>query len=133
MSPRRDRWLSMREVAELLEKTHSRLHKLSRKRRLEYVRRVIRRAERRDCERYTRRVGRDLYLSRNALETLLPWDADSLTNIERNVSELAQKQRDLKRQLNGHGSRINSLEEKHRLTTEYLAALQRVDGRNSAA
>lgn len=126
--PRRDRWLSLAELATLLERLHPRLTALNHRERRRWVRRVVQRAERRDAERYTKRVGRELFVSRNALETLMPWSPDTLSGLERNVAELAQNHRGLKRQVNGHGSRLRNLEEWRRLAAEFVARTQSLIG-----
>jgi hypothetical protein len=127
MKPRRDRWLTLIEVAEIMKLAHP-----NRDERRRYVRRAIRRAEQRDGCAYTKRVGKSLYVSVTALETLLPFDADTFTKLGRSVADIAQIQRELRRQLNGHGSRlrvvekdVRNLEEADRALAEAIEASNR--------
>lgn len=80
-----------------------------RKRQLEIVRRLVRRAERRDSWRFTKRVDGDLYVSLNALEALLPVDVETLSSVERSVDALNEKHRALQRQVNGQGSQLREV------------------------
>ncbi len=69
--PRRDRWLSMTEVADSMNLESP----ATPERRREYVRRLIRRLEERDGTVYLRRFGRGrgkLYVAVSALEQLMP-------------------------------------------------------------
>lgn len=133
MKPRADRWLSLLEVADVLAKDKPRVAALSQKRRREYVLRMVRRVEKREGVRLSRRIGREWFVSRNAVDALRKWNPDSLTELGRAVEHLHAKQRDQQRQINDHGSKIRALQEKQRLTSEYVAAIQRVDRRTNAA
>lgn len=124
---KRDRWLTLDEVIALLVDRYPKLLALHNKSRRQRVRRILKRVEQRDGERYTKLHGRELVVSRNALESLLPYDARVWSRLEESVAKLAQNQRSLKRQVNGHGSKIRQLEKKQELTTQYLAAIQAVD------
>jgi hypothetical protein len=126
--PRRDRWLTLIEVAGIMKLSEPR-----RDERRRYVRRAIRRAEQRDGCLYTKRVGKSLYVSVSALESLLPYDAETFTKMGRSIADIAQIQREQGRQLNGHGARLRAvekstktLEENDRLFREAL------DGSNRA-
>lgn len=130
---RPDRWLSLAEVATSLEERRPKLKLQSQKRRREYVLRVVRRLEKREGERCTRRVGREWFVSRNSIEKLKPWDLRTQTDIEHDMADLAQKQRELQRQVNGHGSRLRILEQKEKLTTKFIADIQRLEGRRMPA
>lgn len=116
MRPRRQRWISVPEVLENLSQKYPAFAKKvegrPRKRQLEMVRRLVRRAERRDAWRFTKRVDGELFVSLNALEALLPVNAESLSKIERDQDALDEKQRTLQRQVNGHGSKIRELEQR---------------------
>ena len=127
-APRRDRWISMGELADLIEIRNEKLVSMTRRERVRHARRLVRRAERRDTERYTKRIGRGLYVSVRAVETLMAWDPEALSEIERQQGELAQEHRDIKRQVNGHGARIRNLEKWRELTTQYLADVSALDG-----
>lgn len=127
MSRRRDRWLSLGEVIGLLAERYPDLLKLEHPERRQKVRRIIRRAERRDGERYSKIDGRDLVVSRNALESLLPYDARTFSNLERSVAQNAQNHRHLRRQVNGLGARIGKVEKKQELADRYLVGLAELD------
>lgn len=127
MRPRRDRWLRLDEVIALLAERHPELLKIQPASRRTKVRRIVRRAEKRDGERYSRLFGRELVVSRNALESLLPFDQRVVANVERGLADVAQNQRALKRQVNGHGSRIRVLERRSELTAQYIAAWEAAD------
>lgn len=140
MRPRRDRWLSLLEVAEVIAKEHPRIAALSQRRKREHVRRLIRRVERVQGERLSKRVGRELWVSRNGADALRKWDPSSLDELGRAVSDLHQKQREQQRQLNGHGAklrehrgRLTNLEEKQRAADMYLQAIARIDRSGNAA
>lgn len=81
-----------------------------RKRQLEMVRRLVRRAERRDAWRFTKRVDGELFVSIAALDALRPVDVETLTAVERSVEALNDKNRGLQRQVNGQGSKLRELE-----------------------
>jgi hypothetical protein len=133
VSPRRDRWLSLLEVADLLARTIPRLAAMSRKRKREYVLRNVRRVERRDGERISKRVGRECFVSRNSVDALQQWEPEALTELQRAVSHLHQKTRDHDRQIRSHGSKLRELAEKQRLADQYLSGMARVDRRTTAA
>jgi hypothetical protein len=118
--PRRDRWLSLIEVADIMK-----LANPKRDERRRSVRRAVQRAEKRDDCRYTKRVGKCLYVSVSALETLLPYDAESFTRLGRSVADIAQIQREHGRQLNGIGSRVRVVEQKVKTLAETDRALLR--------
>lgn len=132
--PRRDRWLSLIDVAAIMKLAHPK-----RDERRRYVRRAIRRAEQRDGCRYTKRVGKSLYVSVQALETLLPYDAETFTQLGQSVAQIAQVQRLHTRQLNDHGSKhravaksIKSLEEHRALVDNALEGIGKVLGHGRA-
>lgn len=134
MSPRRDRWLSFSEIGELMVKHRPVLANLSKADRRQYVRRVVKRAERRDEVRYTKRVGRALFVSRNALEHLLPYNGETISELERGQAAIRQNQALQERQLNGHGSRLREhskrlsvLEEKQAALLAYLTTIDRIE------
>ena len=118
--PRRDRWLSLIEVANIMK-----LENPKRDERRRLVRRAVQRAEKRDECRYTKRVGKSLYVSVAALETLLPYDAEAFSKLGRSVADIAQIQRDHGRQLNGIGARVRVVEKKVQNLAETDRALLR--------
>lgn len=132
MNARRDRWLSLAEVIALLAERFPDLLKLRNASRRKKVRRIIRRAERRDGERYSKLVpapgGRELVVSRNALESLMPYDGRVFAQIERATAENAQNHRDLKRQVKGHGARLRTVEQKQELMKDFFARWTELDG-----
>lgn len=128
---RRDRWLTVADVVKILAERYPELLKLKPHARRQRVYRTVRHAERRDGETYSRRVGGLIVVSRNALESLLPFDARVVANLEQGVADLAQKHRALKKQVNGHGSRLRLVEKRCGIHTRYLSELAELDGREA--
>lgn len=133
MKPRRSRWLSIAEVVVRLIERDPRLAARPRKRQLECARRLVRRVERRDSTRLTRRAGRELFVNVDALSSLLPIDVARLHGIDASLADLHQRHRQLERRVNGHGSKIRELEgevvkgkEVQSATTDAIAAFQRL-------
>ncbi len=122
MKPRRHRWLSIAEVATKLAEIFPKLATKPQKRRLEAVRRMVRRAERRDAARFTKRSGRDLFVSVDALSSLLPVDASMIDRLEVAVARLHQEHRLLAKRVNGHGSEIRKLNTWAKESQEFQAA-----------
>jgi hypothetical protein len=120
---RRDRWLTLADVSDRLAAFHAKLASLSRREQRRYIRRLLQRIERRDGERYTKRVGREVVVSLLGLESLLPYDPERVTGIEAKVVELGQKHRELHRQVNGHGARLRIVEQDQAAASKYLAYL----------
>jgi len=127
VSARRDRWLSLAEVIALLAERFPDLLKLRHASRRKKVRRIIERAERRDGERYSKFHGRELVVSRNALESLLPYDGRVVANLENSVAQNAQNHRELRRQVNGLASRVRTVEQKQELTRSFLASWEELN------
>lgn len=130
MSPRRDRWLSLLDVARLLDAHSPKLARLSRKRRREHVLRLVRRCEKRDGNPISKRVGREWFVSRNAVDALQQWEPEALSELERAVEHLHAKTKQHDRQINSHGSRIRMLEERERISREYLTRNAQLDAAN---
>lgn len=122
MRPRRHRWLTIAEVAAKLAELYPLLAGKPQKRKLEAVRRMVRRAERRDAARFTKRSGRDLYVSVDALSSLLPVDAAMLDRLEVAVARLHQDHRQLVARVNGHGSEIRKLNVHAKESQEFQVA-----------
>jgi len=133
MTRRKDRWLSLLEVADLLAREIPRIAELSRKRRREHILRLVRRCERRDGERMSKRVGREWFVSRNAVDALQRWEPEALSELQRSVEHLHAKTREHGRRINAHGSKLRELAEKQRLADDYLTGLARLDRRTTAA
>lgn len=128
MRPRKDRWYTLIELARILEPSHPRLTDMKRATRRKYVYRILRALERRNSTLYAKRVGRALYVSKRALEDLLPQETlKALDQLEQNQIDLAQDHRKLKSQVNDHGARIRILEKKQKLTAEFLARYAALD------
>ena len=119
--PRRDRWLTLVQVAELLKLTHA--TKAARRR---HVLRLIRGVEYRTRTQLARRFGNRLYVSVNALEALLPI-TENMAELERQMGAIRQNQDSLNRKVNGHGSRIRKLELGQQFTADYLAKMAGLD------
>lgn len=117
-SPRKERWLSLLEVATLLK-----LDQQHPARRRRYVLRFIRRVEARTQEKISKLFGNRVYVSLRAVEMLVPHDTEALVNVERDLAALGQKHRELARKVRGHGSRLRKLETAQQHTTDYLAKM----------
>ena len=132
--------LSLLEIAELMVKDRPRLESMSRKRKREYVLRQVRKIERVRGIRMSRKVGREWFVSERDVDSLRRWEPASFTEIERTLADLNEGQAAQQRQINAHGSRlrdhggrIRALEEKEALTRKFLADLQSIDRRTTAA
>jgi hypothetical protein len=115
------RWLTLRAVADLMKIEHPSHHY-----RVKFVRRLLRRLEKRDGTAYLRRFGAPpaaLYVSPSALEQLEPYSPTALGKLRSDVDELAEEQRAIKLRVNGHGGRIRRLEEFKKKTAAYLAEI----------
>lgn len=133
-------WLSLLEMADVLAKQMPRVAALSRKRRRETVLRLVRRVERIEGNRISKRVGREWFVNVTAVDALRKWDPDSLHELARSVRDLHQKSDDDRRKINAHGSklrehdtRLGILEEKQKIAEVYLNAMAAIDRRNTAA
>jgi hypothetical protein len=138
------RWLSIPDVTDLVlgrtNKVAERLKNRSRKRQLEAVRRLVTRAEQRDDVRITKRLSGDIYVRFDAIESLLPADAATVTRLEVSVIQAADETRKIWRHVGAHGTRlrdhdkrIQTLEEEQALTSKYLADLSEIRSRVKAA
>lgn len=116
MKPRRARWVSIPEILDGLPKNYpalaTRLAGRPRKRQLEAIRRLVFRAERRDSERYTKRVDGDIFVKVESVESLLPVDVAKLGEVVENLENLHQSHRGLQRQVNGQGSKLRDHEKR---------------------
>lgn len=137
-APRRTRWLSIPDVTDIVlqrsNKVAERLKKLPRRYQVQYVRRMVKRAERRDDARLTKRVSGDIYVRLDAIETLLPVDVASLTSLEVGQAHHASQIRKLWRSAGGHGAtlrehekRIGKVEKKAEILARAQAELAAVD------
>jgi hypothetical protein len=136
MSARRERWLSLIEVAERIAKVDQRMVKLTVRRRRERALRFVRKLERRYGELYSKRDGREVVISQSALEILLPDDIATVGRLEQNLVILKRQHLTLQKQVNGHGAklrehggRIGRLETKVQLTMNYLKDMNEAECR----
>jgi uncharacterized protein YceH (UPF0502 family) len=83
----------------------------SRKRRRQYVIRVVRRMERRDQTQYLRLDGNRMQVHLSALDQLREWDPTSGSQLRQDMDAIEQEITQLKRRLGGQGHRIRNLEE----------------------
>jgi nuclear transport factor 2 (NTF2) superfamily protein len=127
VKPRRDRWLSLMEVAELIGRHNKRVLALSRKRRREHVLRLVRRVERINEQRIAKRVGREWFVSRNYVDALQQWEPEALSELEQNVASIKQKQEAQQRQINGHGSRLRIVEKRQHAAETFLSTIAKLD------
>jgi hypothetical protein len=128
--PRRDRWLSMAEVAGLMKLGH----KTHRERR-QYVRRVIRGLERRDGTSYLRRFGPGngkLYIAVSALEQLMPWDPGTLTAIRGDVDGLGVRMKRAEKRIDGHDRDIAKLRAVQAKAAEFASAVNDLLGQKAS-
>lgn len=109
------RVLTLMQAADALE-----LKQVRRAERRRAALRFVRRLERRECERYLHKRGREFVVDVRALESVAEGRVVSLTGIETAIVELGQNQRELRRQLNGHGARLKNLEKWRALTERYI-------------
>lgn len=128
------RWLSTSEVGDLLAERSPRIAKLTRWERARYARRLVERAERLEGVRCSKREGRLLKVSVNAMAYLLPPDEATVDRLDAEFGKLTQTVRAVKRQVNGHGAqlaqhhrRLKIVEEKARLIAECQAAIAALD------
>lgn len=137
MKPR-PRWLSIPDVTDLVlarsNKIAERLRKLPRRYQVQHVRRLVLRAERRDESKMTKRHGGDIFVRLDALESLLPVDAATITTLEVDVVKVADETRKIWRHVGGHGAqlrdhakRLTKVEKKTAILARAQAELAAVD------
>lgn len=100
------RWITTSELGDALAARDPRVAKLSRWRRAEYARRLVKRAEEQESVRCIKRVGRRVLVSVRALALLLPSDVATVDRLDVAFAELHQNHRTLRGQVNGHGSQL---------------------------
>lgn len=138
MKPRPHRWLSIPDVTDLVlarsNKVAERLKKLPRRYQVQHVRRLVLRAERRDESKLTKRHGGDIYVRFDAIESLLPVDAATITKLEVDVVKVAAENRKIWRHVGGHGvqlrehdKRLGKVEKKTEIIARLQAELAAVD------
>lgn len=113
---RRERWLSLPELADLMKLTQK-----NRAARRRAALRVVRMAERLNETRITKRVGNKVYVSTIMLETLFPIGDDRIFNVEAGLADLHQKHNLLNEKVRGYGARIGKVERQQELTAKFIA------------
>ncbi len=135
----RAQWLSIPDLTDqILKRTNRfarRIAGKSRRCQLQAVRRLVVRAERRDEERFTKRLGKEIFVRAEAVEALLPDDHETLSRVEGKVLEHAREIRRISSAQNGQGARLRDhakrleiVEKKQQLFAKFqedLAALER--------
>lgn len=118
---RRDRRLSLTEVAALMKLEHE-----SQRERRRYVRRLIRRLETRDQTRYLHRDSPrgKLYIPLSAIERLMPWDPGTLAALRGNVDALGVRIKRVERRVTKHDQHIAKLHEWQSRSAELLRDIQ---------
>ena len=114
----RDRLLSMIEVADLLQPR--RLTGKPDHYRAQYVRRMIRRVERRDGRPLLTKRGKDCYIALSSVEHLAHWDPSTLGAMRADIRELDRRLKALRRQVNSQGAQIRDLKRFRKATVNYL-------------
>ena len=127
------RWLTTAELGEALAKRDPRVAQLSRRHRTQYARRLVRRAERCEDVRCTKRVGALVYISLRALEVLLPPDVATVDRLDIEFSKLVQEHRGLRGQVNGHGSTLREHGKRLSIVEKKAAILARCQADLAAA
>ncbi len=129
---RRSRWLTIPEVLEqILQRSNRFAQRIAQRPRpyqLKAVRRLVLRAEQRDDTRLTKRLGRDVLVKVDALDMLAPADAETVTRLSLELTEVARSTKQLRTQQNGqavtlreHARRLGKLEQKADLLAQIAA------------
>lgn len=137
--PKRTRWLSIPDlVTQILKRTNKFAESIrpkSRKVQVQAVRRLVKRAERRDEERFTKRIGREIYVKAESVEALLPDNYETVTRLEAKVEDHAHHIRQIRDHQTGHGTRLREhdrrickVEKKQELFAKFQAELIALDG-----
>jgi hypothetical protein len=130
----RAQWLSIPDVTDqILQRSNRFARRIAgkgRRAQLQAVRRLVVRAERRDEERFTKRLGKEIYVRAEAVESLLPDDHETLTRVEQHVQDHAKVIKRISVLQSGHGNRLRDhakrldiLEKKQALLTRFQADL----------
>ena len=134
----RAQWLSIPDLTDqILKRTNRfarRITGKSRRCQLQAVRRLVVRAERRDEERFTKRMGKEIFVRAEAVEALLPDDHETLTKVEEHVQKHAKEIKRISvlqsghgHRLRDHGKRIETLEKKQALLAKFQTELAELD------
>lgn len=128
MTPRRDRWFLLIDLATILEPVHPRLGTMTRATKRKFIYRLVRKLERVSGRKYAKQIGRDLYVSRVALLNLLPSEhVRAIDELEEEQLKIATVVKRHSCQINDHAARIKKLEQKQKLTSEYLHQVSALD------
>lgn len=127
---RRDRWLTLLELAERLNLPHE-----SKDERRRVARRIIRRLEKRDGVLYTRthgppRPGSRVWVSIGAIEQLIPWDPGTLTAMRDDIDGLGVRVKRAERQIAGHDRDIRTLQLLQQKAAEFADAVGQALGQS---
>lgn len=118
------RWLKLAKVADLMAIEHP-----SRHYRVQFVRRLLKRLEKRDGTAYLRRFGEppgpgrrgsDWYVSPAILEQIVESAQTAPTKLRADLDETREDVQDLRRKVNGHGARIRDLEKARKGFETYM-------------
>lgn len=136
--PKRTRWLSIPDVVDQVLKRSNgfadRIRSRSRKTQVQAVRRLVVRAEQRDEERFTKRIGHEIYVKAESLEALLPDEHETVTRLEGKVEDHAHVIRQIREHQIGHGTKLRDhdkrlvkVEKKQELFAKFQAELVAID------
>jgi hypothetical protein len=134
----RAQWLSIPDLTDqILKRTNRfarRITGRSRRCQLQAVRRLVALAEKRDEQRFTKRLGKEIFVKAEAVEALLPDDHETLTKVESTVQTHAKEIKRISVLQSGHGyrlrehaKRIETLEKKQALLAKFQADLAELD------
>jgi hypothetical protein len=106
------RWLTTSELGDELAKRFPKVARMTRWNRAQHARRLVERAERLESVRCSKRDGRRMLVSVNALGFLLPTEQATVDRLEIEFGKLAQNQRALRRKVSEHSSKLGNHEER---------------------
>lgn len=116
MRPRRTRWLSISDVLEqILQRSNRfarRIASRPRASQLKAVRRLVLRAEQRDDVRLTKRLGREILVRVDALDSLAPADHETVTRLSLDLVEVARSTKQLRIQQNGQALTLRDVQKR---------------------
>jgi hypothetical protein len=136
--PKRCRWMSipdlLHHVLRRSNKFAVRLANKPRPTQLKAIRRLVLRAEQRDDDQFTKRVGREIYVKVDAVDALLPADLESITTLEVKVADVATFAKRISVLQSGQGNklrlhekRLATLEQKQALTAKFIREMSELD------
>lgn len=124
----RVRWASIPDITDLVlgrtNKLAERLKSKSRRAQLQAVRRLVKRAERRDEVRITKRLSGDIFVRLDAVESLLPADAATVTRLEVAVTQVVAENRRIWTRLGAQSAKLREHDQKIGIVTEKQDILQ---------